>query len=91
MQIELTVRAEADLTYWKKTGNKPVLQKIKTLLESIIETPFSGIGKPEQLKHELSGKWSRRITLSDRIIYQVIDDTIFIYSLRGHYNQSIIE
>jgi len=91
MQIELTVRAEADLAYWQKTGNKPVLQKIRTLLESIIETPFSGIGKPEQLKHELSGKWSRRITLSDRIIYQVIDDTIYIYSLRGHYNQSITE
>jgi toxin YoeB len=91
MQIELTVRAEADLAYWQKTGNKPVLQKIRTLLESIIETPFSGIGKPEQLKHELSGKWSRRITLSDRIIYQVIDDTIYIYSLRRHYNQSITE
>ena len=91
MQIELTVRAETDLAYWKKTGNKPVLQKIKTLLESIVETPFSGIGKPEQLKHELLGKWSRRITLSDRIIYQVIDDTIYVYSLRGHYNQSITE
>ena len=44
MQIKLTVRAETDLAYWKKTGNKPVLQKIKTLLESILETPFSGIG-----------------------------------------------
>ena len=73
MQIELTVRAEADLAYWQKTGNKPVLQKIRTLLESIIETPFSGIGKPEQLKHELSGKWSRRITHSDRIIYQIVE------------------
>jgi len=91
MQIELTVRAEADLAYWKKTGNKPVLQKIKTLLESILETPFSGIDKPEQLKHELSGKWSRRITLSDRIIYQIVDDTVYIYSLRGHYNQSKTE
>ena len=91
MQIELTVRAQEDLAYWKKTGNKPVLQKIKALLESIIETPYSGIGKPEQLKHHLSGKWSRRITTSDRIIYQVLDDTVYIYSLTGHYNQSFTE
>ena len=91
MQIELTVRAEKDLAYWKKTGNKPVLQKIRALLESIIETPFSGIGKSEQLKYVLSGKWSRRITILDRIIYQVIDDKVYIYSLKGHYNQSKTE
>ena len=47
MQIELTVRAAEDLEYWKKTGNKSVLKKIRILLENIIETPFSGIGKPE--------------------------------------------
>jgi toxin YoeB len=52
MQIELTLRAEEDLAYWKKTGNKSVLQKIRALLESIIDSPFSGIGKPEQLKHD---------------------------------------
>ena len=91
MQIELTVRAEADLNYWKKTGNKPVLQKIKALLENIIESPYSGIGKPEQLKHNLSGMWSRRITGSDRIIYKVVEDTVYIFSLKGHYNQSITE
>ncbi len=85
MQIELTIRASEDLAYWKKTGNKAILKKIRTLLENIIETPFSGIGKPELLKHELSGKWSRRITQSDRIIYQIIGDTVFIYSLKGHY------
>ena len=87
MQVELTVRALEDLAFWKKTGNKPVLKKIRTLLEDIIETPFSGIGKPEQLKHELTGKWSRRITHSDRIIYQVIGNTVYIHSLRGHYDQ----
>ncbi|MDP4290569.1 MAG: Txe/YoeB family addiction module toxin [Bacteroidota bacterium] len=80
MQIELTVRAAEDLAYWTKTGNKPVLKKIRILLESIIETPYSGIGKPELLKHELNGKWSRRITQSDRIVYQIIDDTIYVYS-----------
>lgn len=89
MQIELTVRAAEDLEYWKKTGNKLVLKKIRTLLEIIIETPFSGIGKPEMLKHNLSGKWSRRITHSDRIIYQVIGDTVYVNSLKGHYDQTI--
>lgn len=85
MQIELTVRAKEDLNYWTTTNNKVILKKIRSLLESILETPLSGIGKPEALKHHLSGKWSRRITQSDRIIYQITDKTIFIYSLRGHY------
>ena len=55
MEIEFTVRAEEDLAYWKKTGNKAVLKKIRALLENISETPFIGIGKPEALKHDLSG------------------------------------
>jgi toxin YoeB len=88
MEIELTTRAQEDLEYWSRTGNVIVLKKIKSLLESILETPFSGIGKPEQLKYELSGKWSRRITHSDRIIYQVIEDTVYVYSLKGHYFQA---
>jgi len=56
MEIELTTRAQEDLEYWSGTGNALVLKKIRTLLENILETPFSGIGKPELLKHELSGK-----------------------------------
>lgn len=62
MEIEFTIQAEQDLNYWKRTNNISVLKKIRVLLENILETPFSGIGKPEALKHELSGKWSRRIT-----------------------------
>jgi toxin YoeB len=54
-------------------------------LENILETPFSGIGKPEALKHELSGKWSRRITQSDRLIYEIAGNKIYVFSLRGHY------
>jgi toxin YoeB len=57
------------------------------LLENIIETPYSGIGKPEPLKHELSGKWSRRITHSDRLVYQVDNYKLYVFSLRGHYFQ----
>ena len=85
MEIELTTRVVDDLEYWTKTGNKLVLKKIRVLLENIIETPYSGFGKPELLKHELSGKWSRRITQSDRLVYQVIGNTIYVYSLKGHY------
>jgi len=88
MEIELTTRAQEDLEYWSRAGNALVLKKIRTLLENILETPFSGIGKPELLKHELSGKWSRRITQSDRIIYQVIGNTVYVYSLKGHYFQA---
>lgn len=85
MEIELTTLAEKDLEHWTKTGNTTVLKKIRILLENILETPFSGIGKPELLKHELSGKWSRRITHSDRIVYQIIGNTVYVYSLKGHY------
>ena len=53
---------------WKKSGNKKVLQRIRTLIESIQKTPFEGIGKPEPLKYELTGKWSRWITNADRLI-----------------------
>lgn len=52
MEIEITIQAEKDLIYWQRSNNISVLKKIRTLLEDIIETPFSGIGKPEALKHE---------------------------------------
>ena len=85
MEIELTIQAEDDLNYWQRTHNVIVLKKIRVLLENIIVSPFSGIGKPEALKHELSGKWSRRITKTDRLIYQVAENKIYIFSLKGHY------
>ena len=85
MEIELTHRADEDLEYWKKTGNKRVLTKIRALLEDILVTPFSGIGKPESLKYDLSGIWSRHITKSNRIVYKVNGDIVYVYSLKGHY------
>lgn len=85
MEIELTVQAKNDLAYWNRTGNKVILRKIRILLEDILNTPFSGIGKPEALKHNLSGKWSRRITQSDRLIYEVTGEIVYVFSLRGHY------
>jgi toxin YoeB len=85
MEIEFTIQAKEDLIYWKRTNNSSVLKKIRTLLENILKTPYSGIGKPEALKHELKGKWSRRITKSDRLIYQIIENKLYIFSLKGHY------
>lgn len=85
MEIEFTKQAQNDLAFWKKSGNKVIQKKISLLLEEILKTPFEGIGKPEQLKHSLSGSWSRRINAEHRIVYEVIDDIIFIQSLKGHY------
>jgi len=85
MEIKFTPKALADLNELKKSGNVGVQKKIKELLQSIRETPFSGIGKPEPLKHHLSGKWSRRISYGDRIVYDLDGNTINIYSLKGHY------
>lgn len=85
MEINYTLEAGEDLNYWKMTGNQTILKKIRSLIESIMESPFEGIGKPELLKYNLSGCWSRRINHEHRIVYRVIGDTIEILSLKGHY------
>lgn len=74
-----------DIEYWKKTNNKKVQLKITALIIDIIEHPFTGIGKPEALKHQLVGKWSRRIDKEHRLIYAIDGNTLKIYSLKGHY------
>jgi toxin YoeB len=85
MEIRLNDDAKKDLLYWKNTNNLKVQERIKQLLISISETPFSGIGKPEPLKHNMSGFWSRRIDRENRIVYEVKQNAIQIYSLKGHY------
>ena len=85
MQITYTPKAKEHLDFWVKAGNKAVLKKIFQLTESILDSPFDGIGKPEPLKHELSGYWSRRITGEHRFVYTITGDTLIIHSLRGHY------
>ncbi len=87
MEIIYLQQALDDLTYWRKSGRKLIQNKISELIKSIEQTPFDGIGKPEGLKHEHAGKWSRRISKADRIIYEVDNNKIFIYSLRGHYEK----
>ena len=85
MEIEYTLKAQEDLLYWKKVNNIIVLKKIRNLIESIIESPFEGIGKPEQLKYSLTGTWSRRIDREHRLVYEVSEQIVTILSLRGHY------
>ena len=89
MEVIFTPQAAEDLEFWKRTGNKAVQKKIEQLIVAIQENPFDGIGKPERLKHNLSGSWSRRITGEHRIVYQLLDkglnSVLEIQSLKGHY------
>lgn len=89
MQIDFSEKAKKDLDFWLKSGNKAIVNKIYSLIEDIQFHPFEGIGKPEQLKHQLSGTWSRRINQEHRIIYKVTDENTIeilnILSLKGHY------
>jgi toxin YoeB len=85
MEIEFSLRGLDDLSKWKKSGNKIAQQKITELTQSILITPFEGVGKPEPLKHQMTGLWSRRITKSDRYVYEVKEDLIIVHSLKEHY------
>jgi toxin YoeB len=85
MEIELTDEAKKDLTRHKRSGNKGNIKKIEQLLHAIADDPYNGIGQPEELKYDLSGKWSRRINLEHRLVYSVDNDIIYIQSLWGHY------
>jgi len=85
MEIEFTPQALQEFEYWKNSGQQGIISKIKSLIESIIETPYQGIGKPEALKHNLWPKWSRRINKEHRLVYEVREGILYIFSLKGHY------
>ncbi|GAB1446574.1 MAG: Txe/YoeB family addiction module toxin [Cyclobacteriaceae bacterium] len=74
-----------DYLYWQK-NDKKILNRINELLKDISRNSFSGIGKPEPLKHKYSGFWSRRINHEHRLIYQVRGDEILIAKCRFHYD-----
>jgi toxin YoeB len=86
MELRLTDIAKEDIRFFNRSGQSHIVKKIEKLLISIKETPFRGIGKPEPLKHQYSGKWSRRIDSEHRLIYAVENETIYIYSAKGHYH-----
>lgn len=73
-----------DYLYWQETDKK-MLKKINSLIKEIARTPYEGTGKPEPLKHDLSGWWSRRINLEHRLVYRVEADSIFILQCKYHY------
>ncbi|MES2417483.1 MAG: Txe/YoeB family addiction module toxin [Bacteroidota bacterium] len=85
MELEFTIDAQQQLVEWKKSGNKQVQKKITELINSILETPFMGIGKPEALKHNWTGYWSRRINDEHRLVYKVEDNKVTIVQLKFHY------
>lgn len=87
-KIAFLPHARKDFEEWKKTDAKMV-EKIKEILRDISEHPFTGIAKPEPLKNNLAGKWSRRINKSDRIIYSVDGQVVIVYifSMKGHYHK----
>jgi len=77
-------KAWEDYLYWQKTDKK-ILNRINALIKEIKRSPFEGIGKPEPLKHALSGYWSRRINDEHRFVYKIDQDAILIAQLRYHY------
>ncbi|WP_137892290.1 Txe/YoeB family addiction module toxin [Ramlibacter sp. 2FC] len=84
MRLIFSDQAWDDYLYWQKTDKK-LLQRINGLIQEITRTPFEGTGKPEPLRHALSGYWSRRINDEHRIVYKVSDGDLLIAQLRYHY------
>lgn len=84
MIVGFTENALKDFYEWESTDKK-IFKRIKELIKDINRSPFDGIGKPEPLKHELSGYWSRRITDEHRLVYEVNEKMILIYSCKEHY------
>jgi toxin YoeB len=85
MEIVISPAALKHIDFWKRTNNQAIQKRIIALKNSIIEDPYNGIGKPEPLKYELSGKWSRRIDKENRFVNAIENNKLIIYSLKGHY------
>lgn len=84
MNLIFAGNAWEDYLHWQKTDKK-ILERINVLIKDVRRNPFDGLGKPEPLKHALSGYWSRRINDEHRMVYKVHDGDIFIAQLRYHY------
>jgi len=84
MKLTFSANAWQEYLYWQKT-DKAMLKRINALIKEVSRDPFEGIGKPEPLKHGLSGFWSRRINDEHRFVYRVSGDELLIAQLRYHY------
>lgn len=85
MKISFVDESWEDYRYWQSVDKK-MLKRINLLIKDITRTPFDGIGKPEPLKHQYAGLWSRRVNSEHRLIYKVLDDEIWIVKCRYHYD-----
>jgi len=85
--LEISSKARKELQWHYKSGNKSDIRKIEQIFLELSNTPYKGTGKPEPLKYQLTGYWSRRINQKDRIIYKVYEDkvVVFVVSAIGHY------
>ena len=84
MKLIFSEHAWQDYLYWQRTDRK-ILRRINALIKETQRAPFAGTGKPEPLKHGLSGYWSRRITDEHRMVYKVEEDALLLAQLRYHY------
>ncbi|HYU34822.1 MAG TPA: Txe/YoeB family addiction module toxin [Thermoanaerobaculia bacterium] len=84
MKLIFSERAWEDYLYWQET-DRNLVARINRLIREIQREPFSGLGKPEPLKHAFQGYWSRRINDEHRIVYKIQDDSVLIAQLRYHY------
>ncbi|MBQ8385040.1 MAG: Txe/YoeB family addiction module toxin [Spirochaetaceae bacterium] len=84
MNIVFSEESFVDYHTWA-TEDKKLFRRINELIRDILRSPFSGIGKPEPLRHELSGYWSRRINHEHRLVYKVSENSILIASCKYHY------
>ena len=73
-----------DLKFWVRTNPRTAL-KVLRLVDAVLRDPFDGLGKPEPLRHQLAGTWSRRIDKENRLVYQVNDDRVYFLAARYHY------
>ena len=85
MKITFSKNSWEDYLSWQKEDKK-MLKKINLLIKEIQRNPFHGIGNPEPLKYDLAGFWSRRIDREHRLVYQIIDNELLIYSCKYHYD-----
>jgi len=86
MRITFSKNSWEDYISWQKEDKK-ILKKINQLIKEIQRTPYQGLGNPEPLKYELTGFWSRRIDLEHRLVYQVFEHELLIYSCKYHYDK----
>ena len=84
MKLLWEERAWADYLYWQMQDRK-TLKRINDLLKDVQRNPYEGIGKPEPLRENLSGCWSRRIDETNRLVYRIQDGSLYILACRGHY------